>query len=262
MLSFALNHMTVPSFSMEQLCDLGRGLGLSGVELRNDLDRPDFEGEIEAVGANTDLSVFALAEVNAFNSFDESAFNSAVALMDFAVMCGAQGIALIPQVGGVVSPDGLAAAIEALGPDLKARGLLGLIEPIGFQHSTLRGKAEVVAAIDRSPFADQFGLIHDTFHHFLTDGDAIYPAHTKLVHISGVTAQVAKADMQDAHRVLVDADDRLGNVTQISELLRGGYVGPFSFEAFSPDVHADIDRKASLSRSIRFIEDSVMALAA
>ena len=36
-------------------------------------------------------------------------------------------------------------------------------------------------------------------------------------------------DMRDPHRVLVDADDVLGNVAQIRALRRAGYAGPVSF---------------------------------
>ena len=62
---------------------------------------------------------------------------------------------------------------------------------------------------------------------------------TGLVHISGVTdAAVSVPDMRDPHRVLVDRDDRLGNIAQIRALLAGGYAGPFSFEPFAPAVHA------------------------
>jgi 2-keto-myo-inositol isomerase len=262
MMTFALNHMTVAPLCLRQMADLARALDMCGVELRNDLESPIFDGRAPSAVLTDDLAIFALAEVKAFNAFDGDTFGSAIALMNMAVASGALGIALIPQVGGQVPDDGLRMAIATLGPELKARGLLGLIEPIGFEVSTLRTKADVVAAIDASDFADQFGLIHDTFHHFLAGEGAVFPNHTKLVHISGVTADVAPKDMLDAHRGLIDQDDRLGNVTQINELLRGGYDGPFSFEAFSPDVHADIDRKASLSRSIRFIETEVMALAA
>ena len=75
-------------------------------------------------------------------------------------------------------------------------------------------------------------------------------------------ATVDLANAKDADRVLVDGNDRLGNVEQITELLRGGYIGPLSFEAFSPDVHALIDPKEALSRSIHFIENEILAHAA
>ena len=264
MLTFALNHMTVPSLTMKNVGDLARSLGMSGIELRNDLAQRLFDGQTPVAGMTDGMTVIALAEVKAFNAFDDATFERSVALMDLAVACGAKAIALIPQVGGdAVSHDGLRAAMVALGPELALRGLTGLIEPIGFHNSTLRDKSDVVAVIDGTGLGDQFGLIHDTFHHFLAEGDAIYPEHTKLVHISGVNdANVDLAHVKDANRVLVDGNDRLGNIAQITELLRGGYVGPLSFEAFSADVHALIDPKAALSRSIHFIENEILAHAA
>ncbi|MFT5865463.1 MAG: 2-keto-myo-inositol isomerase [Gammaproteobacteria bacterium] len=264
MLTFALNHMTVPSLTMKQVCDLARALGMGSIELRNDLEQALFDGQAPSTGMTDDLTVVALAEVKAFNAFDDGTFERSVTLMDLAVACGAEAIALIPQVGGdAVSSNGLRTAMVTLAPELASRGLTGLIELIGFHNSTLRDKSDVVAVIDDTGLGDQFGLIHDTFHHFLADGDAIYPAHTKLVHISGVNdTNVDLAKVKDADRVLVDANDRLGNIEQITKLLRGGYVGPLSFEAFSPDVHALIDPKAALSRSIHFIENEVLAHAA
>ncbi|MFT5064953.1 MAG: 2-keto-myo-inositol isomerase [Reinekea sp.] len=264
MLTFALNHMTVPSLSMKNVGDLARSLGMGGIELRNDLGQPLFDGQAPNTDMVDGLTVIALAEVKAFNAFDDATFDRSVALMNLAVACGAKAIALIPQVGGdAVSNDGLRTAMAALAPELASRGLVGLIEPIGFHDSTLRDKSDVVAVIDGAGLGDQFGLIHDTFHHFLADGDAIYPEHTKLVHISGVSdAHVDMAKIKDADRVLVDGDDRLGNIEQITELLRGGYTGPLSFEAFSSDVHVLIDPKAALSRSIHFIENEILAHAA
>lgn len=258
MLQFALNHMTVPTHSMKEVAALARALNMDGVELRNDLSKAMFDGQ-PATSASG-IGVIALAEVKAFNAYTPQTRWAALGLMDLAVASGAKAIALIPQVGGAkVSPGGLREAMVDLGPELKARGLLGLIEPIGFASSSLRDKAEVVTLIDSLDMADQFGLIHDTFHHFLSDETSFYPQYTKIVHISGVTdPRITPNEMTDAHRGLVDERDRLGNTEQIQELMRGGFNGPFSFEAFSPDVHATDDPKAALSRSIRFIEDAVV----
>ncbi|MEP3346652.1 MAG: TIM barrel protein [Litoreibacter sp.] len=264
MLKFALNHMTTPSLTMEQLVSLADELGLVGVELRNDLAHPMFDGATPAVVANQNIPILALAEVKAFNDFSRDTLNAATALMDLAVEAGAPAIALIPKVGGSpVAETDLRAALTGLAPELEMRGLIGLIEPIGFASSSLRFKAEVVNLINELDIGGQFGLIHDTFHHALSGEGEVFPKHTKLVHISGVmNAKMAFTSMGDEDRALVEAGDRLGNVKQISELMRGGYSGPFSFEAFSPDVHALDDPKAALSRSIRFIENSVMAHAA
>ena len=61
--------------------------------------------------------------------------------------------------------------------------------------------------------------------------------------------------MLDAHRVLVDAGDRLGNLDQIRALLDAGYSGPFSFEPFAAEVHALADPEAALKNSIAFVTD-------
>ena len=262
MLNFALNHMTVPSLNLQHFAALALDLDMVGVELRNDLARPLFDGGQPAQIAH--LEICAVAEVKAFNDFDTRTMRAAVALMDQAATAGANAIALIPKVGGDSVPaDGLRTAMTALGPELARRGLCGLIEPIGFANSSLRYKSDVAALIDALEVGRHFGLIHDTFHHALSCEDAFYPDYTKVVHISGVTKKTgAVTDLNDAHRVLVDANDRLGNVHQIGALLSGGYNGPLSFEAFSPDIHALTDPKAALLRSIHFIENAVLTQAA
>lgn len=63
--------------------------------------------------------------------------------------------------------------------------------------------------------------------------------------------------MRDAHRVLVDEADRLGNIAQIEALLAAGYAGPISYEAFSPAVHALADPESALRRSIGFLNERV-----
>ena len=74
------------------------------------------------------------------------------------------------------------------------------------------------------------------------------------MHISGVTdPALAVADMLDAHRVLVDAKDRLGNIAQIRALLAAGYDGPFSFEPFAAEVHDLPDPEAALRASMDYV---------
>jgi len=68
--------------------------------------------------------------------------------------------------------------------------------------------------------------------------------------------------MTDAHRVLVDANDRLGNITQLQTLKAQGYTGPASFECFAPQVHDMTDPSAALAGSISFITSQMTAAAA
>ena len=85
-----------------------------------------------------------------------------------------------------------------------------------------------------------------------------YPEWTGLVHISGVSdLKVAVNDMLDAHRVLVDEGDRLGNIAQIRTLIAAGYKGPFSFEPFSAEVQNLADHATALKASMDFVAANV-----
>jgi 2-keto-myo-inositol isomerase len=85
-----------------------------------------------------------------------------------------------------------------------------------------------------------------------------FPHLTGLVHISGVTnPAVSIADMRDPHRVLVDADDRVGNAAQIRALLQASYKGLFSFEPFASEVHALKDPAAALKASMDYLAAKV-----
>ena len=104
--------------------------------------------------------------------------------------------------------------------------------------------------------------MHDTFHHTLAGGGETFPEHTGIVHISGVTDPTLSIDqMEDAHRVLVTADDRLGNVEQLRALLAAGYAGPISYECFAPSVHALPDPGPALRASMDLLRSAIAKLA-
>ena len=137
-------------------------------------------------------------------------------------------------------------------------GIIGLIEPLGFATSSLRYKREAVEAIEAVGGERSFRLVHDTFHHHLAQEEDYFPEYTGIVHISGVTdPQLTVDDMRDHHRVLVDERDRLGSAVQIEELIKAGYSGAFSMEAFSPQVHAIADPAGPLARSLDYLRAAI-----
>jgi 2-keto-myo-inositol isomerase len=96
--------------------------------------------------------------------------------------------------------------------------------------------------------------VHDTFHHYLAGEEKFHPEMTGLVHISGVADPgITVRAMRDPHRILVDAADRLDNAGQMRRLREGGYIGPFSFEPFSPEVHQSMNIKAAVRDSMQFL---------
>ncbi len=272
MLPTALNHMTVARKSFAELLDIAAGLGCVGVEVRNDLPQPLFDGLApEAAGEMASakgLRLLALAEVKRFNDWSSDKTAEALALMKIARAAGAEAVSLIPRNDGQGMGNGerqanLRVALKELKPMLEDHGLVGLVEPLGFEICALRYKSEAVEAIVSLGARDRFMLVHDTFHHTLANGGPMFPEHTGIVHISGVAdPSVAVSDMTDAHRVLVDGRDRLGNVEQIQALKAAGYSGPVSFEAFAPETHALPDPAAEIARSFAFIRSRLAQMAA
>jgi 2-keto-myo-inositol isomerase len=260
---FALNHMTVARLSFRDLVALAAGLGCVGIEVRNDLPQPLFDGvDPVAAGAlvrDNGLRLLAVAEVKRFNDWSAEKADEALALIRIAKAAGAEAVSLIPRndnqgMGNGERQAALRVALKALQPMLEDHGLIGMVEPLGFEICALRLKSEAVEAIEAVGGTGRFKLVHDTFHHALAHGGPIYPAHTGIVHVSGVTDQsVSLAEMRDPHRVLVGQGDRLGNVEQITALRAAGWDGPVSFEAFSPEVHALADPAQALQASMEFI---------
>lgn len=272
MTSFALNHMTVARLGYAGLLDLAANLGCIGVEVRNDLPQPLFDGvdpaEAGAMAKAKGLRLLAVAEVKRFNDWSATKAAEALSLMKIAQAAGAEAVSLIPRNDNLGMGNGerqaaLRVALKALKPMLEDHELTGLVEPLGFEICALRHKSEAVEAIEAIVGKGRFKLVHDTFHHTLAHGGDFFPDHTGIVHISGVVDQtVTLGQMTDAHRILVDRADRLGNIDQIAALQASGWNGPVSFEAFAPEVHASPTPQADLAASIQFIRDGLARKAA
>jgi 2-keto-myo-inositol isomerase len=271
---FALNHMTAPRLGLDDFFALARELNIDAVEIRNDLAGNVLldgtpAGQVKAAAATSNLSILSINALQRFNIWDAARREEALALADYAAACGAQALVLVPLNDGSNRGEGerqanLRSALAALEPILAERGLIGLVEPLGFSICSLWLKSEAVAGIDAVDGAATFKLVHDTFHHHLAGESRIFPTRVGLVHISGVDdPMVSVPDMRDSHRVLVDGEDRLGNIAQIRELLAGGYEGRLSFEPFATSVQV-LDRdaiKAALSRSMKFIREETLTTA-
>ncbi|WP_417205137.1 TIM barrel protein [Antarctobacter sp.] len=270
-MKFALNHMTAPRLDWRAFLDLAQSLGCVGVEFRNDLNRPLFDGEqadiVAAAARDRGLRIVGLSQVYPFNSWSDEIAAEVRALIATAQACGAETISLIPRNDGTGRGNGerqgnLRLALREILPMLKSTGMVALVEPLGFERSSLRHKAETINAIEAVGGSAHYKLVHDTFHHVLAKETEFFPEWTGIVHVSGVEDQsLSAAQMEDEHRVMVTPQDRLGNCTQIAALMAAGYDGPISVEAFSPVVHAFTDAEAPLRASFDFIRSQVSALA-
>jgi 2-keto-myo-inositol isomerase len=261
---FALNHITTPNVALPEFFALARALGMTEVEIRGDLPDVLSAWKAENVKAEAEKAGVTILSINAlypFNDWSGDLPERAVAMADYAAACGAKALVMCPRNDGtMIGFDRLVEALKEMKPILDERGLTGLVEPLGFPVSSLRTKAEAVKAIQAAEGEGTYKLVHDTFHHHLASETEFFPEWTGLVHISGVTdPTVALDDMLDAHRVLVDEADRLGNLPQIRALLALGYAGPFSFEPFATEVHALTNPEPAIAASMDHVASAVTA---
>ncbi|MBZ3692223.1 TIM barrel protein [Phyllobacterium calauticae] len=265
---FAINHMVTPALRPQAFFQLARAIGVQDVEIRNDLTgNAIIDGtpaaDIRAQAAEVGVKIATINALQRFNEWTPGREKEAIELADYARDAGAAALVLVPVNDGTGQEDGarqanLRAALTALKPILEARGLLGFVEPLGFEICSLRSKREAVEAIEDIGGQDTFRIVHDTFHHHLAGEPALFPQWTGLVHISGVTdAAIAISDMRDSHRVLVDVQDRLGNIAQIRALLAGGYTGLFSFEPFAEEVQRLDDPAEAITVSMTAVRNGL-----
>lgn len=268
---FAINHMTMANASFATLLRVANETSCDAIEVRTDLDAPLFDGlTAESAGRlarEHGLRLLALAEIHAFNELTAKRLAATERLAETAAACGAEGVVLIPRNDGVatsatIRSRDLRHALGEIRPILDAHGVIGLVEPLGFETSSLRYKADAVEAIDALAATDTFRLVHDTFHHHLAAEESFFASHTGVVHVSGVVSSAPAAHLVDADRGLVDRRDRLGNVEQLRSLVQDGYRGPVSLEAFAADVHALPDPGAALRGSFNHITAALAAHAA
>jgi len=265
---FALNHMCAPSLSLESFFSAAGRLGIDSVEIRNDLaGNAILDGTpaatVKELATRYGLTIISINALQRFNEWNEVRAKEAAELIGYARDCGARALVLVPVNDGSgrepeARKQNLVTALTALKPMLDAAGIIGLVEPLGFEICSLRSKTEATAVIEELGAQSTFHLVHDTFHHHLAGETAIFPELTGLVHISGVSdPAVLVSDMRDPHRVLVDANDRLDNTGQMRALLSAGYAGPFSFEPFAPDVHALKEPVEALKESMAYLLSQV-----
>lgn len=266
---YALNHVTTPYADFAELALLARAQGMQGVEIRNDLDGvPLADGtparQLRDEAAEAGIAILSINALQRFDLWNGARETEAVTLALYAREAGAASLVLCPvndhddarREGERVRD--LRRSLKALAGILADHGITGLVEPLGFEECALRLKQDALDAIDETGTGTAFSLLHDSFHHALSGEQALFPARTGLVHISGVEAAgLSIVQMRDRHRVLVGPLDRLDNLGQIHALRRGGYAGLFSFEAFSAGVHDDPDPAAALARSIAYMDASL-----
>ncbi len=264
-MQFSLNHMAAPKLGYAAFFDLAQNLGISAVEIRNDIPAALMGNKnAKAIGKMAKDKGITIINVNAlqrWNQWSKKKADEAAKLAEYTALTGAKNLILVPTNDTKFTPsqderlDGLRVALNGLKGILKDHGLIGCVEPLGFVECSLRLKREALAAIDAVGGAKRFKVTHDTFHHFVAGETEMFPERTGLIHVSGVVDRKhTAATMRDLQRVLVDSKDMIDNKGQVQKLIGGGYEGYVSFEPFNSDVLKSRQIARELSRSMDYLE--------
>jgi len=261
---FALNHILAPNLNIQDFFKLSKNLNIQNIEIRNDLPKILFyninANEIKKLVNDYKVNILSINALQKFNIWNKEREEELLFLCQFAKKCDCKGIVLVPlNTGEFVNKferiELLNNSLKKINPILNDYELLGYIEPLGFEISSLRFKSEVVEAIDQISTKTNLKILHDTFHHYLANEEVIFPNLTGLVHISGISdTKIKNKEMEDDHRELINNDDVLQNVEQIINLKESGYNGVFSFEPFSKKIQNLDNPSHKVLKSINYLK--------
>ena len=251
---FALNRITCPSLGLEDFFRFTADLGMSNVEIRNDLPGGAIIDGMPAaraaeLAAKHGIGILTINALQKFNLKSREKNNLAELdqLLDLAAALHCTAVVMCPNNDTADHRDArtrveeTVSGLKAYGPAFTRRGIQGWVEPLGFSESSLSSVVVATQAVKKSGF-DCYRVVFDTFHHFLGpdtehDIDAEFArSQAGLIHVSGVEAGLPQETWRDAQRVLVGSSDRMASKKQIDHMIALGYTGLISFEPFASEV--------------------------
>lgn len=264
-MQFSLNHMVAPKLGYNAFFDLALRLGVTAVEIRNDIPTALMGNKnaklIAALAKDKGITIVNVNALQRWNQWSKAKADEAKKLAEYTALTGAKNLILVPTNDKKFRPsseerlDGIRQALDGLKAILKDHGLIGCVEPLGFAECSLRLKSEALAAIDAVGGVKRFQVTHDTFHHTVAGESETFGDRTGLIHVSGVVDRKYTIDtMRDAQRCLVDANDMIDNKGQVKALMAQGYKGYVSFEPFAVEVHKSKQIARELARSMDYLE--------
>lgn len=278
----ALNRIARPSSTLGGFFELASSLGITKVELRNDLPgRPGSSGVVDGLpyeeaarlAREWGVRVVTINALQKFNlaSVRKTALQELEELLELCAAIDCPALVLCPNndAGDSRAPAvRYAETVEALrryGPLFARYGVAGCIEPLGFGISSLASLPVAAKAAEESGFGC-YRVVHDTFHHHIgPDSAAMYGAgglgapfpmaYLGLVHVSGVESAIPAGEYRDAHRIMPGPGDLMKSREQMRTMDALGYLGDYSFEPFSAEVQSlgDEEFEKVFEESVRYL---------
>lgn len=264
-LAFALNRTCAPQLPLAEFIALAARVGVSAVEIRNDIEGREFHdgtpaAEVKARLQDAGLKVASVNALQRFNEWTPARAQEAEAIIAYAAALGAPGVVLCPVHNEdhgwseAEAERNLRDGLRQLRPILQAHGITGYVEPLGMKGSTMKRQEMAVAAVSDIDGWDAFELCYDTFQFFRCGDTQLFPERIGLAHMSGIArTDLAPGELTEPDRGLIFVDDRVGNIAQLRALRAAGYDGFVSMEPFSPEVQSDPRLVEHLRASLDYV---------
>ena len=259
--NFAINQIITKYSKFEDLIYLAKQLRINKIEIRNDIKEnlllENKPLEVKDLCDKNKIKILSINALQKFNIWNNEREIELLKLCNYASKANIWAIVLVPLNDGSAlnqtdQIDLLKISLRNISKILNNYDLTGLVEPLGFMQSTLRKKSLVIQVIEEFQITN-IKLLHDTFHHKLSEENNFYINTTGLVHISGVSNQFKDHKLTDDYRTVIENNDLIENINQIKKFLKSGFNGVFSFEPFSEKFINDVDKLNLTQKTFDFI---------
>ena len=243
-ISFALNQIMLPEASFTDFIFFAKKLDINAIEIRNDirtnLIKENEPLQVKEESEKNSIKILSINALQKFNIWNSDRKEELINLCEYAEKANISSIVLVPLNDGSIQSEKdkkklLEVSLNSINNILQDYNVKGLVEPLGFKQSSLQFKSLAVEIIN-SLQKNKLQLVHDTFHHKISNDNNFFSTLTGLVHFSGVFNKFKNVDLQDDHRSIVDEFDIIDNISQIKKLIKENYNGYFSFEPFSNEL--------------------------
>ena len=264
-LSFALNQIMLPEASFTDFIYFAKKLDIHAIEIRNDirtnLIKENDPLQVKEECEKNSIKILSINALQKFNIWNSDRKEELINLCEYAEKANINSIVLVPLNDGSIQSEKdkkklLEVSLNSINNILQDYNVKGLVEPLGFKKSSLQFKSLAVEIIN-SLQKNKLQLVHDTFHHKLSNENNFFSSVTGLVHFSGVSNKYDNIDLQDDHRSIVDEADIIDNISQIKELIKENYNGYFSFEPFSNELITNKDIFEITKNCLSFIKKQI-----
>ncbi len=264
-INLSINQIIMKYSTFDEFISFTKKLNIQNIEIRNDIENNLIkENEPEKIKDICDSHSVRILTINAlqkFNIWDEKRKSELIELCIYANKANIRAIVLVPLNDGSITNENdqinlLRKSLIEISKILNEYNIIGLVETLGFEKSTLRKKSLAIKIINEIK-STKIKILHDTFHHKLAEENKFYIDYTELVHISGVADHYRNHKLTDDYRSVIEENDLIENIKQIKKFLQNGYKGYFSFEPFSEKLISNVDKFNLTKKSIDFILSNI-----